>query len=183
MPKAAPPQLKAAKHKGGRPSKKTPATLEAALSAAREGLPLRFCAGLAGITYQSLNEYRKTDSGFCQRLETAMSEGVLSKWRKIVAAGDRETPASWQSLAWTLERSFCSEFSRPEIQLHALTQINNTTTNNSLVVSMEVGEKLQARSKAIEAEIDKGTEAFLSRRSLTNGRDPVREIEAELANL
>ena len=119
MPKAAPLKLKAAKHKGGRPSKKTPATLERALAAAREGLPSRFCAGLAGISYQSLNEYRKADPDIAQRYETAISEGVQSKFRKILAAGNRDTPGSWQALAWALERAHAHEFSRPEIQLHA----------------------------------------------------------------
>ena len=169
---------KGEKRKGGAPSKKTPATLEAALSAAREGLPLRFCAGLAGITYQSLNEYRKADPDFAQRLETAMSEGVRGKWLKILAAGNRETPNSWQPLAWILERSYPSEFGRPEVQLGV--QVNQTT-NNTLVISVEQANELAARAKPVEAGVAKLVADHQSKRgqSGANG-DQIREVEVEL---
>ena len=178
MPKAAPLKPKTAKHAGGAPSKKTPATLEAALSAAREGLPLRFCAGLAGISYQTLNEYRKADPGFDQRLETAMSEGVQAKMRKILEAGNRDAPGSWQALAWSLERAHAHEFSRPEIQLHALTQINQTT-NNTLVITAEAASALEKRIEPINREIDELMRAHEAKRGL--GREgvngAVREVE------
>jgi hypothetical protein len=180
MPKTAPLKPKA-KHKGGRPSKKTPATLERALAAAREGLPSRFCAGLAGISYQSLNEYRKADPDFAQRYETALSEGVQAKFRKILEAGNRETPGSWQALAWALERGYSSEFARPEIQLN---QINNSQTNvnTGIVITAEVADKLQRRNAAIEKEIDGLMKAHEAKRGLASvtGRDQIREVEAEL---
>lgn len=72
---------------------------------------------------------------------------MQAKFRKILEAGNRETPGSWQALAWALERGFCSEFSRPEIQLHALTQINQTT-NNTLVITAEAASALEKRMGA-----------------------------------
>jgi hypothetical protein len=182
MPKAAPLKLNAAKHKGGRPSKKTPATLERALAAAREGLPSRFCAGLAGISYQTLNEYRKADPDFAQRYETALSEGVQAKFRKILEAGNRDTPSGWQALAWALERGFCSEFSRPEIQLHALT-VNQSTVNNTLTITAEQADDLGTRSRAIEAQLadlkPPAERRAAVERSLVGetNSSPVREIE------
>jgi hypothetical protein len=70
-----------------------------------------------------------------------------------MAAGDHDTPNSWQSLAWCLERSHPESFARPEIQLHA--QINSQTNiNNTLVVSAEVAAGMEERSRVINEEID-----------------------------
>ena len=176
MPKGVPLKPRTGKHAGGAPSKKTPATLDAAVSAARDGLPLRFCAGLAGIRYQSLNEYRKADPDFDQRLETAMSEGVQAKMRKILEAGNRETPGSWQALAWALERAHPSEFGRPEVQLGV--QVNQTT-NNTLVITAEAASALEKRIEPINREIDELMRAHEAKRGL--GREgvngAVREVE------
>jgi hypothetical protein len=177
MPKAAPPHRKAAKPKRGRPWKNTPATLERALSAAREGLPLRFCAGLAGVSYQSLNEYRKSDSDFDQRLETALSEGVASKFRAILKAGygNDGVPPKWEALAWALERAHCAEFSRPEIQLHQLnTQINQV--NQTIVITAEQASHLRSRNAAIDKELDEIARAHEAKQKQLNGSSEAREF-------
>lgn len=169
------------KPKRGRPWKNRPETLERALSAAREGLPLRFCAGLAGVSYQSLNEYRKVDSDFNQRLETAMSEGVQIKFRAILKAGygTGDTPPKWEALAWALERAHCAEFSRPEIQLHQLnTQINQT--NNTIVITAEQASHLKERNQRLDKQLDEISAAFESKQKQLKGTGDgvIREVES-----
>jgi len=72
-------------------------------------------------------------------------------------AGDSGAPGAWQSTAWRLERGFPDSFARPEIQLGV--QVNQTTNNNTLVITVEQAEGLQKRTKAMEEEVDKLSEA------------------------
>ena len=89
-------------------------------------------------------------------------EAAERAWKQIMAAGETGLPNSWQSTAWRLERSHPESFARPEVQLGV--QINNqTNVNNTLIVSMEVGEKLQKRAKAIEEELTKVDEEYKAR--------------------
>jgi hypothetical protein len=159
-------------------SKKTPEAIERALETARSGLPLRFCAAAAHVSLETLGNWREQDPEFAQALETARAEGARKKWDKILAAGDRNAPGSWQPLAWALERGFPAEFSRPEIQL-AATQ-SNFTMNNSLSISFEVAESLQARASTARKKVD---QLFADHRS-QNSPDafpqlPCREIVVE----
>jgi hypothetical protein len=164
----------------GPPTKKNEAIIKRLIAAAKLGLPYALVAARSGITRETLCQWRAKDADLDRRLEEARAEAAEEKWQKIVAAGNRETPGAWQALAWTLERSHPESFARPEIQLGV--QINQTTNNNVLVITAEQAEGLQRRTKAIDAEIDKVGEAFLSKRSQANGtgRDQIREVEAEL---
>jgi hypothetical protein len=134
----------------------------------------------AGITRETLCQWRSKDADLDRRLEEARAEAAEAAWLKIMAAGNRETPNSWQPLAWMLERSHPESFARPEVQLGV--QVNQTTNNNVLVISAEQAEGLQKRVKAIDAEVDelsKAYEARMKNRAGT-GRDQIRELEATL---
>jgi hypothetical protein len=155
-------------------SKKTPEAIERALETAKSGLPLRFCAAAAHVSLETLGNWREQDPDFAQSLESARAEGVRKKWDKILAAGDRDAPGSWQPLAWALERGFAAEFSRPEIQLAAVHQ-SNFTTNNTLAISVEMAASLQARAEPVRKKIE---QLFSSH---TSGREAsVRQLEASM---
>ena len=159
---------------GGQPSKKTREAIERALETARSGLPLRFCAAAAHVSLETLGNWREQDPDFAQALETARAAGARKKWDKILAAGDRDAPGSWQPLAWALERGFPAEFSRPEIQLAAVHQ-SNFTTNNTLAISVEMAASLQARAEPIRKKIER---LFANH---SGGREAsVRQLEAPM---
>lgn len=57
----------------------------------------------------------------------------------------------WQGAAWMLERQYASQLSKPELQL----AVNSTTTNNTLVITAEAAQALQARASIIDAQVEK----------------------------
>ena len=50
-----------------------------------------------------------------------------------------------------LERQYASQLSKPELQL----AVNSTTTNNTLVITAEAAQALQARASIIDAQVEK----------------------------
>jgi hypothetical protein len=182
---AAPGTRPRTNRKKGPPTKKNEVVIKQVLASARLGLPLKICAGRAGITPETLGQWRSKDAELDRRIEQARMEAAERAWKQIMAAGDTGLPNSWQSTAWRLERSHPESFARPEVQLGV--QINQTTVNN-LTITVDDAEKLQKRSRPIDAEVDKIVDTFQAKRNSadtggpsgpTNGNH-IREVEAEL---
>ena len=158
--------------------KNTPAAIERGLAVAKEGLPLRFVAGAMGITTETLQQWKK-DPEFAQALESARTEGVLLKWRKILKAAEKNRSNSWSALAWALERGYPAEFGRPEVQLNA--QFNSqTNVNTGIVISVETANELERRNAVIEKEVDELMKAHEAKRGLASVTGQIREVEATL---
>jgi hypothetical protein len=179
MPKSA--TLTAGKPKRrGAGSKKTPAAIERGLAVAKEGLPLRFVAGAMGVTTETLQQWKK-DPEFAQALESARTEGVLLKWRQILKAAEKNPSNSWSALAWALERGYPSEFGRPEVQL-GLT-VNQSTTNNTLVISVETANELERRAEPVNREL---AELIAARQAKVQARNEAHQggpiLDAELVS-
>jgi hypothetical protein len=167
--------------KRGAPRKKNEAIIKRLIAAARLGLPYGIVATRAGITRETLCQWRAQDADLDRRLEEARAEAAEQAWLKIMAAGDTGLPNAWQSIAWRLERSHPESFARPEIQLNA--QFNSsTTTINNLTISVEDAEKFARRSAVIEKELSEIGEAFLAKRRQANGTNggQIREVETTL---
>jgi hypothetical protein len=167
----------------GPPSKKNEAIIKRLIAAAKLGLPYGIVATRAGITRETLCQWRSKDADLDRRLEEARAEAAEAAWKQIMAAGETGLPNSWQSTAWRLERSHPESFARPEVQLGV--QVNQTTNNNVLVITAEVAEGLQKRAKAIETELEAVDKEYRARRGLAGGaneriREAVREVEATL---
>jgi hypothetical protein len=107
-------------------------------------------------------------------------EGAEQAWRQIMQAGESGAPGAWQSTAWRLERGFPDSFARPEIQLGV--QVNNQTTNNTLVITAEVADELERRNALIEKELEEVMRAHEAKRGLASGTNggQIREVEASL---
>ena len=173
----------------GRPTKKTAQSVARILKIARDGLPLKFAAQAGNIDFDTLSQWRAKDPVFARALEQAQLESVEKRWKTIAkAAEDRVLangdvrPGDWKAVAWQLERSFPSEFSRPEIQLGI--QINNSqTVNQTLVITAEMATQIQSRVERVDATIEKllaaRTAAQKSPAIGTNG-DDIREVETSL---
>ncbi len=107
-------------NKPGRPTLLTKEREAILLSAIEEGLPLKQAAHIAGICYETLNRWRirgENESAppefrqFCQSLERSHAiamQAHVSCIRKAALGGD------WRASAWTLERRFPEEFTKPQ---------------------------------------------------------------------
>jgi hypothetical protein len=152
-------------------SKKTPEVIERILETARSGMPLRFAAAAGSISVETLSTWRAEDPTFAQRLESARCEAAREKWDRIQRHGESDAPSNWLSTCWSLERSFPVEFSRPEVQLNHqhFTQTNN---HNTLNISVELAESLQARSAPMRQKIE---QLFKNHRS-QQAPDPLSQL-------
>ena len=143
----------------GARSKRTPEVIAKLLEFASTGLPIVFACKAVGISDETLANWRRHDSEFARQFEAARLESVRCRWNQILRAaeGTEENPGDWKAAAWSLERTYPSEFSRPEVQL----QINNTfapsmTTNQNVVImAPERAKAVADRSQILEAEVDK----------------------------
>jgi hypothetical protein len=171
----------------GPPTKKNEKAIALILEAAATGVPLRFCAAAGGITVECLRQWRDKDPAFDARIEEARWQSVRKRWLEIqkIGQGTKNNAPAWQAIAWSLERSFPSEFAKPEAQLAVA--FNQQTVNNTLVISAETAERLEQRSRKINSEID---ELLKARQAKFESRFPAdappersaqaRVIEAEV---
>lgn len=112
MKKSTIPPRSNGKHPGGRPSKKTPATVAKIAEAIANGLPDHHAAALAGITNETLREW-KADEEFSLSIKSAVAARLTKRLARVEAGR-----LGWQGTAWILERCYAAEFARPEIQLN-----------------------------------------------------------------
>lgn len=97
-----------AKRKPGRPTKLTDERVETILVALRAGNYLETAARVAGVSYQTLNEWRKDFPEFSEAVEKARAEAEA----RNVAMVQTAARSTWHAAAWWLERSFPSRFGR-----------------------------------------------------------------------
>jgi hypothetical protein len=98
-----------------------------------------------GINRSTIQRARA--GNFCIAIKRAEIKREMIYRRKIWAGKE-----GWQGAAWSMERKYPGQFSRPEVQL----QINTThqTVNNTLIVTAEVAGVMANRVKAAEKKID-----------------------------
>jgi hypothetical protein len=88
------------------------------LRAIEDGLPLKHAAMLAGISYDTLNRWRKRGElenaplrfrQFCKALRHSEAVAMKRLVNGVSAAGKTD----WRAAAWILERRFREEFGKP----------------------------------------------------------------------
>jgi hypothetical protein len=102
VPRAPLAVVPVAKRTAGRPTKKTPACVARVLDEVRKGLPLKTAATLAGISEDTLQNWRNTDARFAELLEQALAESEAALVAGIQAAAAKD----WRAQAFLLERRF-----------------------------------------------------------------------------
>lgn len=100
--------LRAARTEPGRPSKYTQSTVIKILEAVAGGSTYRLAAGAAGITYDTLNVWRKDKPDFSEALEEAEGIGAAFMLDMIKAHGHDD----WRALAFVLERRYPNEYGK-----------------------------------------------------------------------
>jgi hypothetical protein len=100
--------------KNGRPSKLTPEIVGRFLSAIRLGAPYLLACNYAGITYQTMLNWReRKEESFLQFFEDIKkAEGEAAiKWLQVL---DDHSEADARWAAWKLERRYPGDFGRQE---------------------------------------------------------------------
>lgn len=96
--------------KGGRPSKKTKATIDKILALVRDGNYYCVAAKAAGISYETLRRWIRTDVELQQAIKIAESEAEATNVAEIRKAGKR----NWTARAWLLERRWPQRWAKRE---------------------------------------------------------------------
>jgi hypothetical protein len=155
----------------GRRTKRTPALEKRLLTLVKTGLPLKFSAASVGVTYTTLDNWRRADPKFAQDIEIAILASVKKRWDLIRKAGEDTANGrgDWKSQAWLLERCFPADFSRPEIQLGVAIQNNvSTGANGQAFQSMVLSD--------LEFSKLRGNPSYTHRPNA----GPVRDVEAQV---
>lgn len=122
LPKKSPPQ-------GGRPCLLTPSCKAILLKAIEEGMPLKQAAMAAGVSYDSMNRWRKRGESeneplmfrkFCKELQRSEAIAMQRLIGRIQAAGETD----WKASAWMLEKRFPEEFGKVQRVEHSAPEAN-----------------------------------------------------------
>jgi hypothetical protein len=158
----------------GRPSKKTPETIERILRVARTGLPLKFAAQAGSIDVETLSQWVAKDPELEQALTRARLEAVEERWQLIkrAAEGYKENPPDWRAVAWQLERTNL-DFARPEVALNLAMQ-NNTVNHLTINITGQEYAAIESEAEPIREKV----RAMLTKyRPSTGNGDGVHDIE------
>lgn len=103
----------------GRPCLLTHKRMEILLKGIKNGMPLKHAAMLAGISYDTLNRWRKMGAEenaalefrhFCKALERSQAVGM----QRLVVRIHKAARKDWKAASWMLERRYPEDFGRPE---------------------------------------------------------------------
>ena len=92
-----------------RRSKLTPEVQARICQAVGVGATYQLAAEYGGVTYDTLNLWRKTKPQFSEALKEAESRGVVALLAKIQQAA---SAGAWQAAAWILERRYPTDYGR-----------------------------------------------------------------------
>ena len=108
------------------------------------GMSLQKAATAAGVSDETLQNWRAKHPAFLLELQNARERGKLRLLAKIDAAGD--DPTRWQANAWLLERTYPSEYALVNrVQLDARVVVENLRA-----IAGQLGIAIDA---ALEAEV------------------------------
>jgi len=96
--------------KAGRPQKRNIALADLVCAALEEGASYELAAAAAGISYSTLNRWRKDDEAFATNIATAESRAA----RRWLGQIDQAASKDWRAAAWLLERRYPEVYRRGE---------------------------------------------------------------------
>ena len=115
----------------GRPTKLTPATVNVLCACVGDGLTYKSACGAAGISTESLRNWREEYPELATKLEKARETARATALREIKAAGAKD----WRAHAEWLRLTFPEDYRAPREVPIAAVQINQTQSN--LVIPQE----------------------------------------------
>jgi hypothetical protein len=140
------------KHPGGRPTKRTPATVAKIAEAIADGLPDEYACALVGINRETLYQWRNDPefNEFSNAIKAVQGKRLIKRLARV-EAGD----VGWQGTAWILERCYAREFCRPEVQFNQQINVQQVGAVDHQVHMIPQSELLELAelTREIEAEI------------------------------
>lgn len=136
-------------HPGGRPSKCTLQLIEVLAKAISDGLPDRFACDVAGISNDTLVEWRKDPLN--DQFSAIVKQAEAERMRKRLLRIEEGLPG-WQGSAWVLERKYPEHFARPELQVAIKQDVNVTVNHNVNMVTESDLVRLMSLVREVEAE-------------------------------
>lgn len=136
----------------GRPCGLTLETERVLLSAIERGLPYKQAAALAGISYMTLNRWRRQGEvdgapaefrDFCYRLEAAEARAANTLLQAVSKAG-RER--DWRAAAWILERRYPEDWGKRDGTLYPTPPLQSETEAARMTMIEEIGRENIAAS-------------------------------------
>ncbi len=139
------------KPKMGRPHKRSADIEKKLLTAIEKGLPFVAACNLAGICFDTFNQWRKDIPEFLERVKKAEAAAIE---RRVAIIEQAARDGSWQASAWLLERRHPDMFSKPEIQIAQQINVNEKDLKGGVMITPELMDQLS-----------KDVQVFLDRRS------------------
>jgi hypothetical protein len=102
-----------ASRKGGRPRAVTPALRARLIELIARGLPFKHAARGAGISFQTMQNFRKANPDFEDELEQAVAAAIEKHLRTIETAAQTDP----RYAAWMLEHRWPEHFSKSRIEI------------------------------------------------------------------
>jgi len=137
-----PHPIPARRGKIGRPTKRTPATMRKICRGIADGLPNKYAAAAAGISYETFCKWQAEFPDFAGAVQQAVASGIRKRLAQIKRAGDE---GDWKASAWWLEHVVPEHFALTRIQLEHIGQIDHTFT-----VPLKVLDEIAAARKSQE---------------------------------
>jgi hypothetical protein len=110
------------KSKRGRPPKYCPQIVKIICEAIADGVPYRYAAALAGVSYQTFCVWQRLFSEFSDAIEEAKAKGIQSRLKRLDKCANKGNP---KSDIWYLERTV------PEFSPSASTAESPLTDNSA----------------------------------------------------
>jgi hypothetical protein len=93
----------------GRPTKYTPEAVKKITDAISMGATYELAAGYAGISYDTLNDWRQKKPQFSEAIKEAEGRAAVGWLAKIEKAAN---DGQWTAAAWKLERRYPNDYGR-----------------------------------------------------------------------
>ncbi len=126
----------------GRPTKRTPATMQKISRGIADGLPLKYAAATGGISHETFCVWRRTFPDFDAAVEKALGDGIKKRVAIIKQAAEQ---GDWRAAAWHLEHVFPELFARNRIELEAVGELEHR-----FVIPVKVLDEIAARRRELE---------------------------------
>ena len=97
-----------------RPPKLTSDVQKRITDALAIGCTYKLAAQYGGVTYETLNQWRKTKPEFSQAIENAEARAVVGWLARIEQAANA---GEWQAAAWKLERRYPQDYGRRQLEV------------------------------------------------------------------
>ena len=131
----------------GRPRKYNPSTVRKICRGIAAGLPFKLAAAHAGITGNTLTQWRREFPDFDEKVEQAIAAGIKSRLNQIKKAGDE---GDWKASAWWLEHVCPEHFARSRVDVAHIGKVEHSFSIPADVLDEIAAARKQQEEKRVD---------------------------------